>query len=79
MKKKKKKAMFKTIYDDDGNIIEEIPMTAADDDWIRAGRLRKKAEAGDKEAAKKLKEMENTQMIEWVDDDDGDEDMDAEK
>jgi len=71
--------MFKTIYDDDGNIIEEIPMTAADDDWIRAGRLRKKAEAGDKEAAKKLKEMENTQMIEWVDDDDGDEDMDAEK
>ena len=28
-----------TIYDDDGNIIEEIPMTAADDDWMRAGRI----------------------------------------
>ena len=77
--KKKKKAIFMTIYDDDGNIIEEIPMTAAADDWIRAGRLRKQAEAGDEEAARKLREMENTQMIEWIDDDDGDDDMDAEK
>ncbi len=32
-----------TIEDGDGNIIERIPMTAADDDWIRAGQLRKKA------------------------------------
>ena len=46
-------------------------MTVADDEWIRAGRLRKKAEARDKEAAKKLKEMENTQMMEVVDDDAG--------
>ena len=66
--KKMKKAIFMTIFDDDEKIIEEIPMTAADDDWIRAGRLRKKAETGDKEAAKKLKEMENTQMMVVVDD-----------
>ncbi len=63
---------FITIENGDGNIIERIPMTAADDDWIRAGRLRKKAEAGDKEAAKKLEEMENTQMMVVVDDDDDD-------
>ncbi len=62
-----------TIQAGDGNIIERIPMTAADDDWIRAGRLRKKAEAGDKEAAKKLKEMENTQMMVVVEDDEDDE------
>ena len=66
----KLKPAYITIEDEDGNIIERIPMTAADDDWIRAGRLRKKAEAGDKEAAKKLKEMENTQMMVVVMDDD---------
>ncbi len=66
--KKKKKAIFMTIYDDNGNIIEEIPMTAANDDWIRARRLKIRAEAGDKEAAKKLREMENTQM--YYDEDD---------
>ncbi len=68
------KPVYITIEDEDGNIIERIPYTAAADDWIRAGRLRKKAEAGDKEAAKKLKEMENTQMMEVVDDDDDDDD-----
>ncbi len=31
--------------------------------------MRKKAEAGDEEAAKKLEEMENTQMMEVVEDD----------
>ena len=67
----KLKPAYITIEDEDGNIIERIPMTSADDDWIRAGRLKKKAEAGDKEAAKKLIEMENTQMMEVVDDDAG--------
>ncbi len=43
-----------TIYDDDGNIIEEITMTAAVDDWMRAGRLIKKAREGGKEAAEEL-------------------------
>jgi len=37
--------------------------TAAGDDWIRASRLKLKAEAGDEEAAKELKEMENCKMI----------------
>lgn len=63
MKKKRKKAVFITIEDEDGNIIEEIPMTAASDDWIRAGRLRKKAEEGDQEAGAKLEEMENNEMF----------------
>ncbi len=70
----KLKPAYITIQDKDGNIIERIPMTAADDDWIRAARLKKKAEAGDKEAAKKLKEMENTQMMEVVDDDNDNDD-----
>ena len=32
----KLKPAYITIEDEDGNIIERIPMTAADDDWIRA-------------------------------------------
>ncbi len=59
---KQKKAAFITIEDEDGNIIKEIPMSAADDDWIRAGRLRKRAEEGDQEAAEELKKMEDTEM-----------------
>lgn len=70
----KLKPAYITIEDEDGNIIERVPFTAANDDWIRAGRLRKKAEAGDKEAAKKLKEMENTSMMVVVDDDEPDDD-----
>lgn len=59
---KRKKAVFITIEDKDGNIIEEIPMTVASNDWIRAGMLRKKAEEGDQEAAEELKKMQNTEM-----------------
>ena len=66
---KRKKAVFITTEDEDGNIIEEIPMTAASDDWIRAGRLRKKAEEGDKEAAEELRKMENTPMYYYEEDD----------
>ncbi len=50
VKTMKLKHAYITIENEDGNIIERISMTAADDDWIRAGRLRKKAGAGDKEA-----------------------------
>ncbi len=63
----KPKLVYIIIEDENSNIIERIPYAAAADDWIRAGRLRKKAEAGDKEAAKKLKEMENTQMYYYDD------------
>jgi len=63
----KLKPAYITIEDEHGNIIERIPYTAAADDWIRAGRLRKQAEAGDEEAARKLREMENTQMYYYDD------------
>lgn len=43
----------------------------ANDDWIRAARLQKKADQGDEEAKKKLAEMENTPMVEIEDDEDG--------
>jgi len=74
----KLKPAYITIEDEDGNIIKRIPYTAAADDSIRAGRLREKAKAGDKEAARQLKEMENTQMMEVVEDDDEDDDEDFE-
>ena len=57
------KPAYITLQDEDGKIIMRVPLTAANDDWIRAARLKKKAEAGDKEVAKKLKEMESTQMM----------------
>jgi len=41
----KLKPAYITIEDEDGNIIERIPMTAADDDWIKATRLQKKVNA----------------------------------
>jgi hypothetical protein len=65
----KKKSANITREDEHGNIIKRIPMTEADDDWIRAGRLKRKADEGDKEAAKKLKKMESTQMFTLEDDD----------
>jgi len=65
----KLKPVYITIEDEDGNIIERIPYTAAADDWIRAGRLSQKAKAGDKDAARELEKMENTQMMESVEDD----------
>ncbi len=70
----KLKPVYITIEDEDGNTIERIPYTAAADDWIRAGRLRQKAKAGDKDAARELEKMENTQMMEAVEDDEVDQD-----
>jgi hypothetical protein len=60
--KKKPQPVYFEKTDEAGNIIKRIPMTAADDDWIRAGRLRVKAEQGDAEAAAKLREMESTEL-----------------
>lgn len=65
----KTKPVYITIKDEEGNIIERISMTEADDDWIRAGRLAKRVKKGDKEAAEKLRQMQNTQMVEYIDDD----------
>jgi len=45
----------------------EVDLTAANDDWMRAGRLKARADAGDKEAAAELKRMEETPMVEITD------------
>jgi len=42
---------------------------AANDDWIRAARLAKKADAGDEEARRELEKMENTKLITYDDED----------
>jgi len=53
--------------DDNGEITYNLGSTAADMDWIRAGRLAQRAKAGDKAAGKELEEMENTPMVEFTD------------
>lgn len=58
----KKKPANITIIDDSGKVIE-IPMTHANDDWIRAARLARKAKEGDKKAEEELRKMQNTQMM----------------
>lgn len=68
----KTKPVYTTLKDKDGKIIARIPWTEADDDWIRAARLSKKAKEGDKEAEEKLRQMENNQMVELIEDDDED-------
>ena len=49
--------------DEDGNITFNLNSDAANDDWIRAGRLHEKAMAGDQEAAAELKKLEETPMV----------------
>ena len=53
----------------DGEKVFEVDLTAANDDWMRAGRLKARADAGDKEAAAELKRMEGTPMVEITDED----------
>lgn len=45
-----------------GRTLAVFPMTASDEDWIRAGRLRVAAAAGDTDAAAKLAAMEAEPM-----------------
>jgi hypothetical protein len=70
MKKKQHKLklrpVFMEITDEHGKVIDRIPYTAADDDWLRARRLKLRADAGDEQAAAELKEMMNNQMMEVV-------------
>ena len=56
----------------DGDKVFEVDLTAANDDWMRAGRLKARADAGDKKAAAELKRMEETPMVEITDDEDPD-------
>ena len=49
-------------YDEEGNLVYNLNSDLANDDWIRAARLKRKAEQGNEEAAKELERMENTRM-----------------
>lgn len=42
----------------------DLASTAANADWVRAGRLKERADAGDKEAARELEELQNAQLYE---------------
>jgi len=53
----------------DGEKVFEVDLSAANDDWMRAGRLKARADAGDKKAAAELKRMEETPMVEITDED----------
>ena len=55
-----------------GEKVFEVDLTAANDDWMRAGRLKARADAGDKDAAAELRRMEETPMIEITNDEDPD-------
>jgi hypothetical protein len=46
-----------TIFGDD------LPIYECDVDWLRAARLKKAADGGDKKAAAELKRMESTVMV----------------
>ena len=50
----------------DGRITSVNSWSMANDDPIRAGRLAEKARNGNKSAAKKLKKLEETKMIEII-------------
>lgn len=50
------------MIDEHGNQEETLPITASNDDWIRAARLKKQAEQGDKKAQKQFDEMRSTFM-----------------
>lgn len=43
--------------------VGRIRLTEATDDWLRAGRLQEKADAGDKEAAAELERMEAETLV----------------
>jgi hypothetical protein len=54
-------------YNEDGRLVVNMDFTEADSDWLKAGRLKEKALAGDADAAKELARMERTKMEEMPD------------
>ena len=68
MKKLKIEKVEAIEYDEDGNPIFNLGASAANDDWIRAARLKKQ---GKLEELKKMEEtpMVNVSLIEEEDDD----------
>jgi len=62
MKRKKAKAID---YEPDGTLILCPECDGANADWIRAARLAKRAEEGDEEAARELKELASEPVYYW--------------
>ena len=62
MSKKLPEGMY---IDKDGMLVLDTSSSAEADNWLLVGRLKKRAEAGDKEAQRKLKELENEEMVPW--------------
>ncbi len=54
-------------WDKNGEPIFNLSADAANDDWIRAARLKRRAEEGDEEARKELERLENTPMYRYRD------------
>ncbi|GEM_PF-3091875 len=63
MKKKKYEEVPFQEVDENGETVYNIDADAANADWIRAARLKRKAEQGDEEAAKELEKRQNTKMV----------------
>ena len=60
-----RKKIKNTIYHDDGRITFVVA-NAATADWLRFGRLCKRASMGDKVAKKEAEKMENDVIIEGI-------------
>jgi hypothetical protein len=59
-----KEVKEETYIDPETNILHITVADAGNDDWIRAARLQRKADAGDKTAAVKLKKLFDTPLYE---------------
>ncbi len=66
-----KRKIVKITGEVDGKKVFEVIWSAANDDWMRAGRLKARADEGNKEAAAKLKRMQGTPMDIVEDEDEG--------
>ena len=54
----------------DGRVSKVVPLSMANDDPIRAGRLAEKARQGNKSAAKRLEQMKTSPMVELLEPED---------
>ncbi len=61
-----KKIEAVTFYD--GRMVINVCCSAANDDWIRAARLKMAADNGDEAARKELERLQGTSMLEEVED-----------
>lgn len=54
-------------YDERGVLVINAAASESNSDWIRAARLKRKADQGDKKAKEELERMDNTPMMQEVD------------